>query len=148
MTFTDESLHYRPPVSLAAKERKEHKDLDSDSMRSFAAYARRTVPLSCLPFRSAKGAAHTSPGQRPGLRFRNHVSPKGAAQPRIPRPHAHHDRRPVPLSCEVGTLVGSRLRGVVVAAAGDSENLADGPDGVAGLLVNALDHDRRPVPLS
>ena len=26
----------RPPVSLAAKERKEHKDLDSDSMRSFA----------------------------------------------------------------------------------------------------------------
>ena len=41
---------------------------------------------------------------------------------------------------EVGTLVGSRLRGVVVAAAGDSENLADGPDGVAGLLVNALDH--------
>ena len=41
---------------------------------------------------------------------------------------------------EVGTLVGSRLRGVVVAAAGDSENLADGPDGVAGLLVDALDH--------
>ena len=26
----------RPPVSLATKERKEHKDLDSDSLRSFA----------------------------------------------------------------------------------------------------------------
>ena len=43
----------RPPVSLATKERKEHKDLDSDSLRSlrslrsFAAnYDRRTVPLS------------------------------------------------------------------------------------------------------
>ena len=29
----------RPPVSLAAKERKEHKDLDSDSLRSLRSFA-------------------------------------------------------------------------------------------------------------
>ena len=56
---------------------------------------RRPVPLSCLPFRSAKGAAYTSPGQRPELRFRNHVSPEGAAQQRMTE---GHDRGTGPLS--------------------------------------------------
>jgi hypothetical protein len=41
---------------------------------------------------------------------------------------------------DVRALAGSRLGGVVVAAARDSENLADGPDAVAGLLMDVLDH--------
>ena len=41
---------------------------------------------------------------------------------------------------EVGALPGSRLRGVVVTASRDSQNLTDRTDAVSGLLVDALDH--------
>ena len=41
---------------------------------------------------------------------------------------------------EVGALPGSRLRGVVVAASRDSQNLTDRADAVSGLLVDAIDH--------
>ena len=41
---------------------------------------------------------------------------------------------------DVGGLAGSGIAGVVVAAAGNCENLTDGPDAVACLLVDLLDH--------
>jgi len=42
--------------------------------------------------------------------------------------------------CDVLALAGSRLGGLIVAAAWDSENLTDGPDAVACLLMDILDH--------
>ena len=41
---------------------------------------------------------------------------------------------------DVGGLAGSGIAGVVIAAAGNCENLTDGPDAVACLLVDLLDH--------